>query len=119
MRSQNEDVGVTFGIGDFDVLIVADGCGGIPHGREAAYLAAASAGIRLIQMLGTPPRWGFPDVEDAIRSAIWSAHHQLALQADDFGIACGDINGDHSVDIGDAMIIVGEIGLLMEFNADR
>ena len=93
VRSQNEDVGVTFGIGDFDVLIVADGCGGIPHGREAAYLAAASAGIRLIQILGTPPRWGFPNVEDAIRSAIWSAHHQLALQADDFGIACGDING--------------------------
>ena len=93
VRSQNEDMGVAFSIGDCDVLIVADGCGGIPHGREAAYLAAPSAGIRLIQMLGTPPPEGFLDVEDAIRSAIWSAHHQLALQADDFGIACGDING--------------------------
>ena len=93
VRSENQDVGVAFSIGDCDVLIVADGCGGIPHGREAGYLAVTSAGIRLIQILGTPPQWGFPDIEDAIRSAIWSAHHQLALQADDYNIACGDING--------------------------
>ncbi|MFA7158763.1 MAG: protein phosphatase 2C domain-containing protein [Kiritimatiellia bacterium] len=93
VRPQNQDVGIAMAIGDCDMLIVADGCGGIPLGREAAYLGVASAGVRLIQLLGSRPYWLPADVEEAIRSAIWAAHHQLALQADDLNIACGDING--------------------------
>ncbi len=94
VRDQNQDVGVALTVGECDIMVVADGCGGIPHGREAAYLSVASAGMRLIQILGNPPMWrGLPDIQEAIRSAIWAAHHQLALQADDLNIACGDING--------------------------
>lgn len=94
VRPENQDVGVAFSVGECDALIVADGCGGIPHGREAAYLATVGAAMRLIQVLGTPsPSWKFPDLEEAIRSAIWAAHYQLANQADDFNIASGDING--------------------------
>ncbi|MBI3985813.1 MAG: protein phosphatase 2C domain-containing protein [Lentisphaerae bacterium] len=93
VRPQNQDVGVAFMIGECDLLVVADGCGGPPHGREAAYLSVTGASLRLIQVLGSTPNGKLPDIEEAIRSAIWAAHHQLVLQADDLNIACGDING--------------------------
>ena len=91
IRSQNEDSGVSFTLGDYDVAIFGDGCGGVPHGKEAAFIAVVAAATRLIQLLGCVPDWYSPSIGEAIQSAFGSAHHQLAVAADKLNIC--DVNG--------------------------
>ena len=91
VRSENQDYGLCFQIDGHDVLIVADGCGGVPHGQKAAYLAAVSAAVSLVRTYGIAPRWHAPRVEDAAAGAIADAAHRLAVEGDRLNVT--DIRG--------------------------
>ena len=91
VRSENQDYGLCFQIAGHDVLIVADGCGGVPHGQKAAYLAAVSAAVSLVRSCGIASRWHAPRVEDAAAWAIADAAHRLALEGDRLNVT--DVRG--------------------------
>jgi len=86
VRLENQDFGLIFKINGHDVLIVADGCGGLPHGQRAAYLAATSAAVSIVRAYGTAPRWYSPNVKDVAAKAILDAAHPLAVQGDKLNI---------------------------------
>jgi serine/threonine protein phosphatase PrpC len=91
VRSENQDYGLCFQIAGHDVLIVADGCGGVPHGQKAAYLAAVSAAVSLVRSCGIASRWHAPRVEDTAAWAIADAAHRLALEGDRLNVT--DVRG--------------------------
>ena len=91
VRSENQDYGLCFQIGDQDVMIAADGCGGLPDGQRGAYLAVVSAAVSVVKMYGTAPRWYTPGVEHAAAKAIMAAAHRLAVEGDKLNIT--DVRG--------------------------
>lgn len=91
VRTENQDYGLCFQTAEHDVLVVADGCGGIPHGQRASYLAAVNAAISVIRSYGTAPRWHSPHVKDVAVKAIMDAAHGLALEGDKLNIT--DVRG--------------------------
>lgn len=91
VRQENQDFGLCFETGGHDVLIVADGCGGLPHGRIASYLAAVSAALSVMRTYGTAPRWRGPHVTDAAAKAIADAAHRLAIEGDKLNVT--DVRG--------------------------
>ena len=91
VRSENQDYGLCFQIAGHDILVVADGCGGIPHGQRASYLATVSAAKSVIHSYGTAPRWQSPKVKDVAVKAIMSAAHSLAIEGDKLNIT--DVRG--------------------------
>jgi len=72
-------------------LIVADGCGGVPHGQTAAYVAAVSAAVSVARTYGMSQRWYTPHVKDAAAKAIVDAAHRLAVEGDKLNVT--DIRG--------------------------
>lgn len=52
VRSENQDFCFGFRIDDYDVLLIADGCGGHAFGAEAATIAVCAAAGRIISELG-------------------------------------------------------------------
>ena len=91
VRTENQDYGLCFQTAGHDVLVVADGCGGIPHGQRASYLAAVSAAKSVIRSYDTAPRWQSPKVKDVAVKAIMSAAHSLAIEGDKLNIT--DVRG--------------------------
>lgn len=91
VRSENQDYGLCFKIDGHDVLIVADGCGGVPHGQRAAYLAAVSAAVSVVRAYGMTRRWRSPHVKDVAARAIMDAAHRLAVEGDKLNIT--DVRG--------------------------
>jgi len=86
VRSENQDYGLHFKTDGHDVLIVADGCGGIPHGQRAAYLAAVGAAVSVVRAYGMAPRWYTPHVQDVAARAIMDAAHRLAVEGDKLNV---------------------------------
>ena len=86
VRSDNQDYGLGFHIGGHDVLVVADGCGGIPHGQRAAYLAVVTAAVSIVRTYGMASRWNVPHVRGAAERAIMDAAHRLAIEGDKLGV---------------------------------
>lgn len=91
VRSENQDYGLCLQTDRHDVLIVADGCGGIPHGQRAAYLAAVSAAVSVLNSYGRSPLWYAPHVKNAAEKAIRDAAHRLTVEGDKLNVT--DING--------------------------
>ena len=91
VRAENQDFGLCFRIDGRDVLIVADGCGGVPHGQRAAYLAVISAAVSLVRVYGMAPRWHPPTAKEAAAKAIKDAAHRLAVEGDKLNIT--DVRG--------------------------
>lgn len=91
VRSENQDYGLCFKTNGYDVLIVADGCGGVPYGQKAAYLVTVSAAISLIRTFGMTLSWLTTHINDAIEKAIQDAAHRLAIEGDKLNIT--DIRG--------------------------
>lgn len=87
VRDENQDFGLAFKIGSYLVLIVADGCGGLPHGQRAAYLAALSAAISVINQVNQAPRWQRLQLANVASKAIRTAGRRLTLEGDKLGIA--------------------------------
>ncbi len=101
VRSENQDYGLHFTIGDHDVLIVADGCGGLPYGQRAAHLAAAGAAESIIHAYGAAPRGRAPRVKDTAVRAILQAGHRLSIEGDKLNVADAALRTTLIVVIGD------------------
>jgi serine/threonine protein phosphatase PrpC len=87
VRSENQDYGLCFRIRGRDILLVADGMGGVPHGRKAAHAVVVSAAVSVIRAFGTAPAWYAPSVKDVAARAIMDAAHRLAVDGDKMNIA--------------------------------
>ena len=80
VRSRNEDFALGFRFHEHDVVLVADGCGGVPYGFQASRIAACAAALKLVD------RWPVKATvavacEDAMREAFTFASAQLAEAA--------------------------------------
>ncbi|OQC41331.1 MAG: Serine/threonine phosphatase stp [Deltaproteobacteria bacterium ADurb.Bin058] len=82
VRSENQDYGLCFKINGYDVLIVADGCGGLPHGRQASHLAVVSAAVSVIQAYGAGYEWYRPHPKDVALRAIIDAERRLSVEGE-------------------------------------
>lgn len=91
VRSENQDYGLCFQTDGHGVLIVADGCGGVPHGQRAAHLASVSAAVSVVRAYGTAPRWHAPCVKDVAARAAIDAAHRLAIEGDKLNVT--DVRG--------------------------
>jgi len=91
VRSENQDFGLCFQTDGHDVLIVADGCGGVPHGQKAAYLATVSAAVSVVRAYGMAKRWHTPHVKDVAARALMDAAHRLTVEGDKLNVS--DIRG--------------------------
>jgi serine/threonine protein phosphatase PrpC len=91
VRSENQDYGLCFDIGGYDVLVIADGCGGVPHGQRASYLAVVSAAVSVVRSLNTASRSFTQHLEDTAAGAIMKAAHRLAVEGDKMNIT--DVRG--------------------------
>lgn len=91
VRSENQDYGLCFTIGGRDVLIMADGCGGLPYGQRAAHLAVLSAAASVLHAYGMASPWHRPKVTDVSARAIRDAAHRLAIEGDKLNLI--DIRG--------------------------
>jgi serine/threonine protein phosphatase PrpC/regulator of replication initiation timing len=86
VRSENQDYGLCFEIGGHQVLVVADGCGGLPHGQRAAYLSVLEAATSIIRTYGKAAKWLTPDPATAAAKAMHDASHCLAVEGDKLNI---------------------------------
>jgi len=87
VRTENEDYALCFRMDDdHDVLTVADGCGGVPHGRRAAYVAVVSAAASVVRTYGTAPLLFTPRAREAAAQAIEDAARRLAVEGDKLNV---------------------------------
>lgn len=82
VRSKNEDYLIAAGISDYQVVVLADGCGGVPHGASASQLAADAAGAELVWHLTRSPTC----VNRAIETAFNAAAKRLEAEGKQRGI---------------------------------
>jgi len=75
IRHDNQDYHTNFKIGDYEVVILGDGCGGLAHGATAAYVAVRAAAAFLLHLIGTP---GTFDPVVSTRQALLNASDALA-----------------------------------------
>jgi serine/threonine protein phosphatase PrpC len=69
-----------------DVIVVADGCGGMDHGQYASCVAASAAAAHLMILYGREPKC-VPEPLAGAASAVRAASCQLAVEADKIGIS--------------------------------
>lgn len=86
VRSENQDYGLCFEIGGHQVMIVADGCGGVPRGQAAAQLSAGAAAVSIVRTYGRATRWSTPDPTAAAAMAMRDASHRLTVEGDKLNI---------------------------------
>jgi serine/threonine protein phosphatase PrpC len=87
VRTENQDYGLCFQLDDdHDVLIVADGCGGVPYGQRAAYVATVTAAASVVQTYRKAPLLFTPHAQDAAAQAIKDAAHRLAVEGDKLNV---------------------------------
>lgn len=91
VRKENQDYVTCFRVENCDVLICADGLGGLPKGQQASYLAVFEAAKSIVQQLGSKHSWRPVPLEKALKRALSQAHHILSAHGDKLRIT--DING--------------------------
>lgn len=84
VRAENQDSAWCFETCGLSVLIVADGCGGVPYGRRAASLAVRAAGSSIIR--GTAAGRAH---ESEVSAAIYAAGRRLAREGEAISIEGG------------------------------
>ena len=84
MRRLNEDYALIFQVDDWLVAALADGCGGIPFGQQAAYAAVTGAASSVIRQLAwlSGPQTAVTDVETVALRAIYEACDAIGDRAD-------------------------------------
>lgn len=53
VRTRNEDFAIAFSIDKLDVVLAADGCGGVPCGFQASRIASCAGAVDLVRQLAT------------------------------------------------------------------
>jgi serine/threonine protein phosphatase PrpC len=51
VRSENQDFGWAFELNDYQLLLIADGCGGVPFGRDASRIAVENCSMEIFRQL--------------------------------------------------------------------
>jgi serine/threonine protein phosphatase PrpC len=82
VRSENQDYVTGFRYCDRNVLIVADGMGGLRHGREASFIAVQAASLAVIASLSDTLKRQTSRLEYIARAAVKQAHIALATESD-------------------------------------
>lgn len=91
VRKENQDYVTCFRVGEYDILICADGLGGLPKGQQASFLAVSEAAKTVLQELGSKSSWKSIRLEKVLRKTLSQAHHILSAHGDKLRIT--DING--------------------------
>jgi PPM family protein phosphatase len=81
VRERNEDYGVAFEIAGHQIIVVADGMGGLPFGREASYAAVRAAVLSIVRDLGTLRFWRRPRLAMIAEAAVRAAERWLTGMA--------------------------------------
>ena len=81
VRKENQDYGLIFHIAHHDILVIADGCGGVAKGQQAAYLSVLYSALSVIRTFGQAPPWRGPDPRYAAAKAIQAAEYRLGSEA--------------------------------------
>ena len=80
VRTQNEDRGIGFGTAGHDVLVIADGMGGLAHGRDAASLAAITTAASIARTLNAQGWDGDQSLANLCLHAIEEAATVIAVE---------------------------------------
>jgi serine/threonine protein phosphatase PrpC/tetrahydromethanopterin S-methyltransferase subunit G len=86
VRSENQDFCMAFETKRFQLMIMADGLGGVSHGREAAQIASASAALSILKRLCILKKIKDCDAEMAVRNSFESASKNLDNISDMLGV---------------------------------
>lgn len=86
VRKENQDFAVCFDINDHQISILADGVGGLPGGKRAAFNAVRASTIKLIKYLGRENQPFSIGLETIALECIHAASYQLAMEGDRFNI---------------------------------
>jgi serine/threonine protein phosphatase PrpC len=82
VRRHNEDYAMVFRIDDITVAVLADGCGGIPFGQHAAYVAVRGATVSLVRQLAwLTEAVDYPGLEAVALRSIHDASKSVRFQA--------------------------------------
>lgn len=84
VRAENQDSAWCFETCGLSVLIVADGCGGVPYGRRAASLAVRAAGSSIIRGAAAGRAH-----KSEVSAAIYAAGRRLAREGEAISIEGG------------------------------
>ncbi|MEQ8191349.1 MAG: protein phosphatase 2C domain-containing protein [Candidatus Eremiobacterota bacterium] len=78
VRDKNEDYGMVFKTGNLDIAVIADGCGGMPYGGRASYVATVAAVSYLVTHLGNKK---LKNLKQIALGAIFEASNKLSDEA--------------------------------------
>lgn len=77
VRLENQDFCLAFETKRFQFMVMADGLGGVLHGREAAQIASVSAALSILKRLCINKKIMICDVEKAVRNSFEVASKNL------------------------------------------
>lgn len=86
VRKENQDYAISFDINGHQISILADGVGGLPGGKRAAFNAVRASTIKLIKYLGRENQPFSIGLETIALECIHAASYQLAIEGDRFNI---------------------------------
>ena len=87
VRSSQQDYAITYCVGDIEVGLLADGCGGHQWGELASYIGVVGAASSLASTLAFLPHDRKHQLEKIARLAIEDASLAVATQAVAYGIS--------------------------------
>jgi len=79
VRTENQDCAVAFEIGAYQVLVIADGLGGLRHGGKAAGAAVKAAAFGIMLTLGSTTDSLINDIESVASEAVRAASQRLSV----------------------------------------
>ncbi len=82
VRDDNQDYGLCFNIGKYQVMIVADGMGGPPYGKRASYSVVKASAFSIMKDLGKRYKIFKPVLRDVVKQAVRTASMALSAKAD-------------------------------------
>jgi serine/threonine protein phosphatase PrpC len=87
VRTENQDYAFGFEVGKHQVLIIADGLGGLKYGQLASNIAVKSAAVSIIRRSGLRSDKRPKDVADIAAKALTVAGHNVAVEGDKLNVS--------------------------------
>ncbi len=81
VRDKNDDYAVAFEIQEYQVVCIADGCGGMPHGDLAAYLAVRGASESIVRSFTTGMCYLKENLDCIVATAMRDAYDVMGKAA--------------------------------------